>query len=120
MRYIVLVILNIPVILLAFVNIVTQYKLKKVDRRRFRFQIILWIVILVVLISSFPIYNLAIGLPVLDSSELSLFDIFQTTAIIYLFYIINDYRRKIERDERTIRDLHQEISIRLSENNGKS
>ncbi len=120
MRYIILVILNLPVILLAFVNIVTQYKLKKVDRRRFRFQIILWLVILIVLISSFPIYNLVIGLPVLDSSELSLFDIFQTTAIIYLFYIINDYRRKIERDERTIRDLHQEISIRLSENNGKS
>lgn len=120
MRYIILVILNLPVILLALINIITQYKLKKVDRRRFRFQIVVWMVILVVLISSFPIYNYVMGYPVLDSSELSLFDIIQTTAIIYLFYIINDYRRKIERDERTIRDLHQEISIRLSDTNGKS
>lgn len=120
MRYIILVLLNLPVILLALVNIITQYKMKKVEPRRFRFQIILWLVILIVLVSSFPLYNYLSGKPILDSSELSLFDIVQTTAIIYLFYIMNDHRRKIERDERTIRDLHQEISIRLSEKNGKS
>lgn len=115
MRYIILVLLNLPVILLALINIVTHYKMKKVERRRFRFQIILWLVILIVLVSSFPLYNYLIGKAILDSSELSLFDIVQTTAIVYLLYIVNDHRRKIERDERTIRDLHQEISIRLSE-----
>jgi hypothetical protein len=120
MRYIILVLLNLPIILLALINIVTQYKTKKAEPRRFRFQIILWLVILVVLVSSFPLYNYLSGKPILDSSELSLFDIVQTTTIIYLFYIVNDHRRKIERDERTIRDLHQEISIRLSEKNGKS
>jgi len=96
------------------VNIITQYKLKKIERKRFRFQILLWMVILVVLIGSFPLYNYTIGKPLLDSTELSLFDIAETTAIIYLIYIINDHRRKLERSERTIRDLHQEISIRLS------
>jgi hypothetical protein len=114
MRYLILVLLNVPIILLALINIVTQYKMKKVDRKRFRFQLVLWLVILVVLLSSFPIYNYVIGKSILDSSELSLFDIVQTTAIIYLVYIVNDHRRKIERSERTIRDLHQEISIKLS------
>jgi hypothetical protein len=120
MRYLILVILSLPIILLALANIVTQYKMKKVDKNRFRFQIILWLVILIVLVSSFPIYNYSIGKPIFDSSELSLFDIVQTTAIIYLFYIANDHRRKIEQNEKIIRELHQEISIRLSENNGKS
>lgn len=114
MRYIVLVLLNVPIILLALVNIITQYKTKGVNARRFRFQILLWVVILIVLVSSFPLYNYTSGKPILDSSELSLFDIVQTTAIIYLFYIINDHRRKIERSERIIHDLHQEISIKLS------
>lgn len=114
MRYIVLVLLNVPIILLALVNIITQYKVKSVSTRRFRFQIFLWVVILIVLIGSFPFYNYTTGKPILDSSELSLFDIVQTTAIIYLFYIVNDHRRKIERSERITRDLHQEISIKLS------
>jgi len=114
MRYLILVLLNLPIIILGLVNIITQYKLKKIERKRFRFQILLWMVILVVLIGSFPLYNYTIGKPLLDSTELSLFDIAETTAIIYLIYIINDHRRKLERSERTIRDLHQEISIRLS------
>jgi drug/metabolite transporter (DMT)-like permease len=121
MRYIILVLLNLPVILLALVNIITQHKLKHVTAQRFRHQIILWVAILVVLIGSFPFYNYLIGQPLLDSSELSVFDIIQTTAVIYLFYIVNDHRRKIERNERTVRDFHQELSIKLStEKNGKS
>jgi hypothetical protein len=113
-RYTILVLLNLPVILLALVNIVTQYKLKKVTRARFRHQVTLWLIVLIVLIISFPIYNLLTGHSLLDSSELSLFDIFQTTAIVVLFYIINNQRQKIERNEKVIRELHQEISIRLS------
>ncbi len=114
MRYLILVILNTPVILLALVHIVMQYKLKKVSVNRFRHQILLWLAILTVLISSFPAYNYLTGKQIFDSGELSLFDIFQTTAIIFLFYVINNQRQKIEQNEKNLRDLHQEISIRLS------
>ena len=120
MRYIFLVILNLPVILLALMNILTQYKLGKISRNRFKQQIFLWIIILLVLLASFPLYNLTSGKPIFDSHTLSLLDILQTTAIIYMIYSINDHRRKIEQNERTIRDLHQEVSIKLSEKNGKS
>jgi hypothetical protein len=115
MRYIILVLLNLPVILLALMNIVTQYKLGRISSARFRHQIILWVVILIVLIGSFPVYNLLSGSPVLDAKKLSAFDIVEVTAIIYLIYIVNDHRRKIEQSERLIRDLHQELSIKLSE-----
>ncbi len=120
MRYILLVLLNVPIILLALVNILTQFKIKKISSERFRFQIILWVVILIVLISSFPAYNYINGKQLLDSSELSSFDIIQTTAIIYMIYIMNNHRQKIEQNERLVRELHQEISIRLSSNDGKS
>lgn len=114
MRYLILVLLNLPVILLALVNIVIQYKTKKMSARRFQHQIILWITTLIVLVSSFPIYNYAIGNNIFDSSELSLFDIAQTTVIIYMVYSFNNQRRRIEQNEKMIRDLHQEISIRLA------
>ena len=114
MRYLVLVLLNVPIILAALINIITQYKLRKVSVTRFRHQLIIWMVIMVVLIGSFPLYNISIGHPPLDSSELSLFDILQTTTIILLFYIANNQRQRIDQNERRLRDLHQELSIRLS------
>lgn len=120
MRYTILVILNLPIILLAFLNIVTQFKLKRMSPSRFRHQVILWLAILVVLVCSYPAYNYLSGNPILSSGKLSLLDIVQTTTIVYLIYILNNQRRKIEHNERITRDLHQEISIILSSKNGKS
>ena len=117
MRYIILILLNIPIIMLALVNIVTDYKLKKISVNRFRNQIFLWILILIVVIGSFPVYNILVGRPPLDSNELSLFDIIQTTIIIFLLYAINSQRQRIEQNEQRLKKLHQEISIRLSEKN---
>lgn len=119
MRYAVLILLNMPIVILALVNILTQYKMKLIGVRRFRHQILLWLFIMSILIASFPVYNLLGGKPVLDSGELSSFDIAQTTVLIYLIYIINNLRRKIERGERIVRDLHQEISIILSTKHGE-
>ena len=103
--------------MLALVNIVTDYKLKKISVNRFRNQIFLWILILIVVIGSFPVYNILVGRPPLDSSELSLFDIVQTTIIIFLLYAINSQRQRIEQNEQRLKKMHQEISIRLSEKN---
>lgn len=115
MRYIFLLLLNVPIIAAALLNLVTRYKLRRVTKRRFRIQMILWTVLLVVLLFSFPAYNYFTGKSILDSHELSLFDIFQTTAIIFLLYVLNNMRQKMEWTEKTLRDLHQELSIRLSE-----
>lgn len=114
MRYLLLLLLNLPVILLALMSIVTQYKMKRMPRERFRSQILLWSVTLVVMICSFPVYNLLMGKPLLDSAELSLFDIFEITVIVVLVYSLNNQRQRVERNEKTLRDLHQELSIKLS------
>jgi hypothetical protein len=119
-RYFILLALNLPIVLLAFINIVTQYKMNRVTRSRFRFQITLWFVILLILFGSFPIYNIYSDKALFDSSGLSLFDIVQTTVLIVLIYTVNNLRQKIERAEKTTRNLHQELSIVLSKYNGKS
>lgn len=116
MRYVILVLVNLPVILLALVGLITKYKLGRITPTRFRHQIILWTIILIVLIGSFPLYNYLVGQPLLDSRELSLFDIAQTTAITFLLYVCNDLRQKIEQNDKKTRDLHQELSIELSHN----
>ena len=115
MRYIALIILNLPIVFFALLNIITQYKMYKMSQRRFIRQITLWAGILIVLVGSFPVYNIITQKPILDSTDLSFFDIAQTTAIVFLFYAANNQRRKIEQTERRLRDLHQELSIKLSE-----
>lgn len=117
MRYIILVALNIPIILLAFFNIVTQYKIGKIPPERFRIQLGLWVLILTALVLSFPFYNFISQKPILDSTELSLFDIIQTTAIVGILYMLSSQYQKTKTIEGRLRDLHQELSIRLSEIN---
>lgn len=119
MRYVVLVILNLPIILSALVNIVTQYKLRRVSAARFRHQLIIWLILLVLLLASFPVYNVLTGRPLLDSTELSSFDILQVTALVLLFYVVNAQRQRIDQQEKRLRDLHQTLSIRLSRHNEK-
>jgi len=119
MRYIILLLLNVPIISIAILNIITKFKLRKISKRRFKIQMILWAAVLVILILSFPVYNILNGETPFDSAELSLFDIIQTTAIVFLIYTVNDLRQKNEQNEKRLRDLHQELSIILSDDNKK-
>ncbi|MEO5949045.1 MAG: hypothetical protein ABIP74_01455 [Candidatus Saccharimonas sp.] len=88
--------------------------MKRITKERFRLQALLWITILLVLVMSFPVYNLLSGRSPLDSHELSLFDMTQITVLISLIYIVSHQRQRIEANERRLRDLHQELSIILS------
>ena len=104
----------------ALLNQLVRYKMNKISRSRFLKQLLLWLCILLVLICSFPVYNMLINRPIFDSIDLSAFDIVQTTAIVFLFYVINNQRQKNEQLERRVRDLHQELSIKLAAiENGK-
>ena len=45
---------------------------------------------------------------------MSLFDVIQFTGIIYILYMANRSRIKADVLERRVQDLHQELSIKLS------
>lgn len=114
MRYALLILLNIPIVLLAFLNLITKFKMNKISKSRFLRQMTFWGTVCIVLIGSFPIYNLLNNLAPFESHDLASFDIIQTTAIVYLLYAIVNQRQKIDTLETRVRDLHQEVSIRLS------
>lgn len=115
MRYVILIALNTPIILVALLNFLTKYKMNRISKERFKVQFTLWLLLLAAVICSYPIYNTISGKSAFESSELSLFDILQTTAVIFLLYALNTQRQKLENTEKTLRDLHQELSIILSD-----
>jgi hypothetical protein len=113
-RYFLLLLFTLPFIVAAIVNLITQYKLQKISRSRFITWILVWVLILLGLIFTEAIYNWLFVNNLTVSESLSLFDVVQITAIIMLFYIVNRLRQKTEVIERRLKDLHQELSIKLS------
>jgi len=114
-RYFLLLLFTLPFIIAAIANLITQYKLSKITRGRFVSWIIIWTSVLIGLIFTESLYNWLFVNNLTVSESLSLFDVVQITAIVMLFYIANRLRQKAEVNERRLRDLHQEISIKLSE-----
>ena len=114
-RYTLLLLLNLPFIFAAALSQITQYKLGKSSRKRLYVQLVIWATILTGLIFAEGIYNWLFAKGLTQTDSLSLFDVVQITAIVMLFYIVNRFIQKIETIEHRLNDLHQELSIRLSE-----
>lgn len=113
-RYLILLLLNLPFILLAVLGAITQYKLGRSTKKRLVVQVTVWMMVLASLALAESIYNWLFQNNLTRTEPLSLFDVIQITAIVVVFYIANRSRAKIETLEKRVQDLHQELSIRLS------
>jgi len=113
-RYLILFILNAPFILAGLFNSLIAYKLRRISKRRFLFQLIFWLIILTGLAAAQPIYEFLFSNNFTQTEPLSLFDVIQITGIVVLAFAIIRARAKVESLEKRVQDLHQELSIRLS------
>lgn len=114
-RYLLLVLLNVPLLIAGMMNTVVGYKLGHMGRRRFIFGLVFWIAILAMLIFAKPIYTYLFSNNLTQSEPLSLFDVMQITGIIFTLFIANRAYGKVNVLERKVQDLHQELAIRLAE-----
>lgn len=119
-RYLLLVILNTPLIVAGMVNAVVSFKLGRSGRRRLIFRLVLWGLIFLGLLFTKSIYDFLFSNHLTETEPLSLFDVIQITGIILVFLIANQAYNRVDLLERRIQDLHQELSIRLSKDkNGR-
>ena len=114
-RYVLLLLFNLPFIIAGIVNVVAQYKLRRIKRSRFIIWFITWMAIFFGLLFAEPIYLFLFSNGLTATDSLSLFDVVQITAIVVLFYIVNRMRLKLEVIERRLKNLHQELSIKLND-----
>ncbi len=118
-RYLLLVILNLPLLIAAMMNTIVGYKLGHMGRRRFVFGMFFWSVILAGLIFLKPIYDYMFNNNLTQTEPLSLFDVLQITGIIFTLFIASRAYGKVNLLERKVQDLHQELSIKLADNKDK-
>lgn len=113
-RYTILLLLNLPFILVGLMRSTLNYKLHEISKGRYILRVLFWIIIFVGVALAEPIYQFLFSHNLTQTESLSLFDVVQITGIVTLFYIMNRSRSKVEVLERRLQDLHQELSIRLS------
>lgn len=116
-RYLILLLLNTPFIIAGMINALVSYKMKKMSRRRFLFQVSVGVIVFVGLASAKPIYEFLFSRNLTQTEPLSLFDVILVTGIVALFFLAQRTRTKLENLERRVQDLHQELSIQLSDIN---
>lgn len=114
-RYLILLLLNTPFIVLGFLNALIMFKTGHSSKRKFLIQVLFWTAILAGLIFAEPLYLYLFNRGLTNTEPLSLFDVIQITGIVFVFYIANRSRNKIETLERRVQDLHRELSIRMSD-----
>lgn len=113
-RYLILVLFNAPLILVAIMGSVVDYKTRKYSKNKFIAQIAFWLIVFIALLSAKPIYDFLFTNSLTQTEPLSLFDVIEISGIIFSLFLIGRSRTKIETLERRVQDLHQEISIKLS------
>lgn len=94
-------------------NALVSFKTNHSTRRRFLVQVLFWLIILSGLVLAEPLYLYLFSHGYTDSESLSLFDVIQITGIVFVFYIANRSRNRLETLEKRVQDLHQQLSIRL-------
>ena len=113
-RYLILFILNAPIVIAGILNALVDYKTKKSQRKKFIVQVAIWLLILAGIASTKLIYDSLFTHKLTATEPLSLFDVIEITGIILVLFMANRSRLKLENLERRVNNLHQELSIRLS------
>lgn len=119
-RYLILFLVNIPLVFIALLSALVDFKTGKISRRKFLIQVGVWAAIIAGIASAKFIYEFLFTNNFTQTEPLSLFDVIQITGIVLVLFLANRSRIKVENLERRIQDLHQELSIRLSEDESKS
>ena len=113
-RYLILVLLNVPLIITAVLNAIVSYKMKHISKKRLVIKCMFWISLLFALIIVEPVYTWLYSEGLTQTEALSLFDVILITSALLMFFLINKLYVKVDVLERRTRDLHQELSIKLS------
>ncbi len=114
-RYLILLLLNLPFIVIGMINSMVAYKVGRSSKQKLFARFGFWLVLLAGLLLAEPIYEYLHVNGLTPTDSLSLFDVVQITGIIFLLYVVNRSRAKLEGLEHKVRKLHQELSIILSD-----
>lgn len=113
-KYLIIILLNLPIAVMGILWSTVSYKTKSMTKKRYRVEIVSWVIIVLGLISIEPIYNKLIQAGLTDSAPLSLVDVIALTLIVLSLFLIGRLQEKITALNKKFSILHEEIVIAKS------
>lgn len=110
-KYVLLILINLPLLVIGIIDAVSSYKTGRMSRRRCIVQVIGWLSIGVGLMLLEPLYNTLIRYNLTNSAPLSLFDIVLLTLLLFCLFLIKKSNETITRLNRKLSRLHESIVI---------
>ena len=87
-KYLILILINLPLVIAGVLSTISAYKTKQVSRRRMRWSLLFWVFIFIGLMLIEPIYDILVRSNLTDSSPLSIFDIILLTMILFTLFLL--------------------------------
>jgi hypothetical protein len=112
-KYLLLVLINLPIVLIGVARAITRYKTKpaRISRDKCVLEVVFWLAIGVALSFVEPIYNTLIQHNLTDSPPMSLFDVVVLTLFVFCLLMIVEVNEELTAQKKTISRLHEKLAI---------
>lgn len=111
-KYLLLVLINSPLILTGVVRAITRYKTPpKISHSKALTEVALWIAIGIALIFAQPLYNALIDHNLTDSAPMSIFDVAMLTIVLFCVLLIVETKEELTAQKRILSRLHEKLAI---------
>ncbi len=110
-KYAILVIVNLPLLLIAIIGAITNYKTNRTSRSRMIVEIVFWLAVGAFLVLLEPLYNALIRHHLTNSAPMNIFDVGLLTLLILTLLIVKHINEKLSHLNRKISRMHESIVI---------
>lgn len=114
-KYTLLIILNIPFVLFGLLKAYTMLKSGVLGRVGFGARLLFWAFVALGIVFAKQVYNFLQSNDLTDSQPMSLADVVLVTGVIFCLFLCMRLYSRLEAMERRATDLHQKLSIMVSE-----
>lgn len=111
-RFLILILINLPVVLIGLISAIVAYKTKQTSKRRYLVEVIGWVVVGFGLVMVEPAYNLLVKNNLTASDSMSIFDIILLTLVLICGLFLVKSNEKISSINNKLSRIHEHVAIK--------
>lgn len=116
-RFLILILINLPIVLIGTVGAIVAYKTKQTSKKRCLVEVISWIIVGFGLVMVEPAYNLLVKNNLTTSDSMSIFDIILLTLVLICGLFLVKSNEKISSINNKLSRIHEHIAMKDAEDN---
>jgi predicted membrane channel-forming protein YqfA (hemolysin III family) len=110
-KYAILVIVNLPLLFIAIVGTLTNYKTGRISRKKATTEVLFWLAIGLLLVLVEPLYNTLIRHNLTNSAPMNIFDVGLLTLFVLSLLFIKQSNEKVSQLNKKVARMHESIVL---------